>query len=134
MSSDVNIKTIQGVYEAFARGDVASILDVVTDDVDWATESSTSAGPWHGPHTGKQGVADFFTAFADTMEVEDFTPVSFAANDTDVMAVVRFAARNKKTGKGVAMDLHHWFVFRDGKISFYRGTEDTVQTAAAFRA
>jgi ketosteroid isomerase-like protein len=27
------------------------------------------------------------------------------------------------------MDLHHFFRFRDGKIAYYRGTEDTVQTA-----
>jgi ketosteroid isomerase-like protein len=27
------------------------------------------------------------------------------------------------------MDLHHFFRFRDGKIAYYRGTEDTAQTA-----
>jgi hypothetical protein len=26
------------------------------------------------------------------------------------------------------MDLHHWFRFADGKISHYRGTEDTAVT------
>ena len=26
------------------------------------------------------------------------------------------------------MDIHHWWRFRDGKICFYRGTEDTAQT------
>jgi hypothetical protein len=31
------------------------------------------------------------------------------------------------------MDLHHYFRFRDGKIWYYRGTEDTEQTAAALR-
>lgn len=34
MSSDDNTKTIQDVYEAFGRGDLAVILDRVTDDVD----------------------------------------------------------------------------------------------------
>ena len=27
------------------------------------------------------------------------------------------------------MDIHHWWRFRDGKICFYRGTEDTARTA-----
>jgi hypothetical protein len=31
------------------------------------------------------------------------------------------------------MDLHHWFRFRDGKIYYYRGTEDSAQTEAALR-
>ena len=26
------------------------------------------------------------------------------------------------------MDIHHWWRFRDGKICYYRGTEDTAQT------
>jgi len=28
------------------------------------------------------------------------------------------------------VDLHHYFAFRDGKIAYYRGTEDTAQTQA----
>ena len=45
MSADTNIKTIAQVYEAFGRGDVAAILDAVTDDVDWAAEASLAAAP-----------------------------------------------------------------------------------------
>ena len=32
------------------------------------------------------------------------------------------------------MDLHHFFRFSDGKIAYYRGTEDTAQPEAALRA
>jgi ketosteroid isomerase-like protein len=31
------------------------------------------------------------------------------------------------------VDLHHFFKFRDGKIAYYRSTEDTVQTQAALQ-
>ena len=78
MSADINVKTIAQVYEAFGRGDVAAILDAVTDDVDWAATAPA-------------------------------------------------------TGKSVAMDIHHWWRFRDGKICFYRGTEDTARTQALLR-
>jgi len=39
MSSDDNVKTVQSVYEAFGRGDVSAILEVLTDDVDWASDA-----------------------------------------------------------------------------------------------
>jgi ketosteroid isomerase-like protein len=133
VSADTNIKTIATVYEAFGRGDVAAILGAVTDDVDWAAETTSTAAPWYGVRHGKDAVADFFTAFGSTMDVEEFTPVSFAANDTDVLTVVRFAARSRATGRSAAMDLHHFFRFRDGKIAYYRGTEDTAQTEAVLR-
>jgi uncharacterized protein len=58
VSGEDNVKTIQAVYEAFSRGDVGFILDRVTDDVDWATDTSSTAAPWYGPHTGRAGVTD----------------------------------------------------------------------------
>jgi ketosteroid isomerase-like protein len=133
MSADANIRTITGVYEAFGRGDVAAILDAVTDDVDWAAEASSSAAPWYGVRHGKDAVAAFFADFGSTMEVDEFTPVSVAANDTDVLTVVRFRARSRTTGRAEQMDLHHYFKFRGGKIAYYRGTEDTAQTEAVLQ-
>jgi len=133
VSSDANIKTIMGVYEAFGRGDVAAILDAVTSDVDWAAEADPAVAPWHGVRHGQQAVAAFFAEFGSTMEVEEFTPVSIAANDTDVLSVVQFRARSRATGKTAAMNLHHFFKFRDGKIAHYRGTEDTAQTQAVLQ-
>ena len=49
-------------------------------------------------------------------------------------SVVRCRARSRATGKSVAMNLHHFFTFRDGKIAYYRGTEDTAQTEQALRS
>jgi uncharacterized protein len=128
MSANDNIKTIQGVYEAFGRGDVAAIVDAVADDVDWAAEAAGTTAPWWGPKRGKDGVGAFFQAFGTTMQVEEFTPMSIAANDTDVMAVVQFRVKSLATDKHAAMHLHHYFKFRDGKIVYYRGTENTLQT------
>ena len=128
MDSDGNIKTIMGVYEAFGRGDLAAILEVVADDVDWATETVSTGAPWYGVRHGKDGVTAFFAAFGAAMEVEEFTPVSIAANDSDVLAVIRFRARSRQTGRTGTMHLHHRFTFRDHQIIYYRGTEDTAQT------
>jgi ketosteroid isomerase-like protein len=131
MSANDNTKTIQRVYEAFGRGDVATILDRVNDDVDWASEAAdASLAPWYGVRHGRDGVAAFFEQFGSTMEVEEFTPIAFGANDTDVFSVVRFTVRSRTTGRAASMQLHHWFRFRDGKIAYYRGTEDTAATAA----
>ena len=132
MSGNDNIKTIQAVYEAFGRGDVGFIADSVTDDVDWASDTASDAAPWYGVKKGKKGVGEFFEAFGKTMDVEDFTPLTFASTDDgDVLTVVRFAARSRETGRLAKMNLHHWFRFTDGKISYYRGTEDTAITANA---
>jgi len=134
MSADDNIKTIQAIYEAFGRGDVGAILDAVTDDVDWASDTSSTVAPWYGVKHGKEGVTSFFEAFGSTMEVDEFTPFTYAANEDAVFTVVRFRAKSRATGKPVSMNLHHYFRFRGSKIDYYRGTEDSAQTEAALRS
>lgn len=127
--SDPKIETIEKLYAAFGRGDVDAILEELTDDVDWASEAGSSVAPWHGRRTGKAEVAQFFAALAEATQVTAFAPVSFAANNTDVMVVIDFAFRVLATDKSGAMQLHHWWRFRDGRICHYRGTEDTALVA-----
>jgi uncharacterized protein len=134
VGAEGKIKTIQTIYEAFGRGDVAAITDAVTDDVDWATEASGKGAPWYGPHRGTAGVKDFFAAFGSTMEVQEFTPTTFAGTENEVLTVVRCVATPRTTGRQVTMDLHHYFRFRGDKIEYYRGTEDTAQVSAALEA
>ena len=97
MAGDQNIKTVQRIYEAFGRGDLGTILDALNDDVDWATDTSTSSAPWYGPRKGKDAVTSFFESFGATMEVDEFTPLTFAANDTEVFSIVRIRTRSRAT-------------------------------------
>jgi ketosteroid isomerase-like protein len=134
MSANDNIQTVKTLYDAFGKGDIATILDSLADDVDWAAEAASDAAPWWGNRSGKDEVGKFFEDFGGAAEVKEFTPVSFTANDEDeVMAVIRYRGEMRSTGKEVAMDLHHYWRFRDGKVAYYRGTEDTGQTAAALQ-
>ena len=131
--TDPKITTVQSVYEAFSRADIGFILDQLTDDVDWASCPDSDIAPWHGIHKGKAEVPNFFKALGESVEITEFTPLSFAANETDVMVVTRWSATSPATGKTATMDIHHWWRFRDGKIYLYRGTEDTAQTQNLLR-
>jgi len=131
MGAEDNIKTVQTLYEAFGRGDVQTIIENVTDDVDWGAEASSTDAPWYRPRSGKDGVEEFFQNFGSSVEVREFTPTAFGSNDTDVFAIVRFRGVSRATGKETAMDLHHWFRFRDDKVFYYRGSEDTAQSVAS---
>ena len=52
-----------------------------------------------------------------------------AANDTDVIAVIRFGFTVRSNARSGAMNLHHWWSFRDGKVVLYRGSEDAALVA-----
>ena len=52
------------------------------------------------------------------------------ANDTDVMATVRWSFTSRATGKTGTEILHHWWRFADGKVVLCRGTGDSELTAS----
>lgn len=135
MSPEQNIETVMALYEAFGRGDMEAILDRCADDVDWATDAAIEVAPWHGVKHGKAEVPSFFAGIAEAGPVIEFVPVSVAANEDDeVMVFLRYAFTVTATGKDVATNLHHYWRLRDGKVAYYRGSEDTAVIAAAFSA
>lgn len=132
MSAEQNIETVKEIYAAFGSGDVQAILDRVTDDVDWSTDAAIVSAPWYGPRRGKAEVPSFFEAIAKTGPVTEFTVISIAGNDDgDVHAFIRYAFTVTATAKEVQMNLHHYWRFEDGKISYVRASEDTALVAAA---
>ena len=133
MSTEDNVKTVKAVYEAFGRGDLPTILDALTDDVDWASSVSSTEVPWWGVRHGKAEVTDFFVKLADGTETTEFTVLEILGEGDTVLTVVRYRVTAKETGREAEMLLHHYFKFRDGKIAYYRGTEDTAATAAALK-
>ena len=130
--SDANIEVVQRAYEAYGRGDLDAVLAEVADDVDWAAEAASTSVPWFGPHHGKDGVGRFFDEIGSNVTITEFTPLSFMSNDTDVIVTVRWAYTVNATGKSAAMYMQHWWRLANGKIVFFRGSEDTEQSAAAF--
>ena len=58
----------------------------------------------------------FFKEIGSAVEVTEFTPLSFTANDTDVMVAIRWAFTVNATGKSAALHMQHWWRFTDGKI------------------
>ena len=132
MSQQENLSLVREIYDAVGRGDVAAILDRVTDDVDWSAEAAGHAAPWHGPRTGKPGVASFFGDLASSVEIPEFTPHSLAAGENDVHLLVRWTMRSIATGREASMTMHHYWRIRDGKVDYFRGSEDTELTARVF--
>jgi uncharacterized protein len=124
-----NLSIVSEIYDAVGRGDVAAIIDRVTDDVDWSAEAASNAAPWYGPRTGKAGVESFFRDLAGSIEITEFTPHGFAAGQDDVHLLVRWTFRSVVTGQQASMTMHHYWRIRDGKIEYFRGSEDTEQTA-----
>ena len=49
-----------------------------------------------------------------------------------MVATVHWTYRVNQTGRTAAMYMQHWWRFPSGAIVWFRGSEDTEQSAAAF--
>jgi ketosteroid isomerase-like protein len=125
MSSEDNIKMVSTAYEAFGRGDIPALLDLIDDDCDWGVEASAQIAPYYGIRHGKGEILAFFQELGSTFAVERFEPTAIAGYGDDVLAVVAYAIKSNGTGKSATMNIHHHFKVVDGKLTYFRGSEDT---------
>ncbi|MEZ4674167.1 MAG: hypothetical protein R2932_08000 [Caldilineaceae bacterium] len=59
MNSQQNIQVVQDLYTAFGRGDMATILDLLADDVDWFFNGRPQDVPFAGQRIGHTQMIEF---------------------------------------------------------------------------
>lgn len=133
-----NLATVQSIYEAFGKGDIPAILDVLADDVEWeawADNSAVEAGvPWMVPRHGKAEAVGFFEA-AGQMEILDLQVLSMMEGGNQVAVEFVLEANLPAWGGGHYRDeeMHLWTFNGDGKVVRLRHYTDTAKHIAAFR-
>ena len=131
-----NLDTVKAIYEAFGRGDVPAILDVVADDCEWEAWSDNSAVnaqvPWLQHRVGKAGVAEFFSVVGQ-MEIVDFQVLCLMEGGNQV--AVEFVLETKLPahgGRGYRDEEMHLWTFNDaGHVVRLRHYTDTAKHIAA---
>jgi len=126
------LTVVQGVYEAFGRGDVPGILALCAPDMIWEVVGPSGAYPLWDRFQGPEGGIAFFTAIAANETFSDFS-VREIHDAGEVVTVLGHAAYAlTKTGKAVDTDFIHLFRIRDGQAVSFREFSDTAQVAAAY--
>ena len=129
---DPKIESVQRLYAAYGRGDIDGVLAELSDDVDWGGRGGQRLRTLVRQLPRQERGAAVLRQMASNVDISQFDLVSFTSNETDVIVAVQWAYTVRATGRSTAMYMQHWFRFVDGTIAFFRGSEDSEQTAAAF--
>jgi ketosteroid isomerase-like protein len=125
--SEQNVEFVNGVYGAFARGDVPAVLGAFADDIEWFEAEGM---PYGGLHRGPDAVAQrVFGPITEDVEGFAVTPEELIGSGATVAAVVRYTGTGKATGKALDVPVVHVWDIRDGKIARFRQFIDTVKYA-----
>lgn len=107
--------TVQGIYDAFARGDLETILAAMHPDV---TVTQEAPLPWGGMYSGPAGVADFLGRLLAQVDVELEVGELIPAGE-HIVQIGHTTGKALATGKKFhAREVHVWG-FKDGLVSSY---------------
>lgn len=113
-----NVETVQAIYDAFGRGDIAAILDQLTDDVEWDQDAPGYGVSIYEPGVGKEHARRFFETAGRELEFLRFEPANFLSGQNQVAVPIKVEVKVKPTGKVVeALEIHLWTFGDDGKVS-----------------
>ena len=129
-----NVEKVMSLYEAFGRGDIATIINNVSDDVTWGTETAAKEIPWYNVRRATAGVGDFFTTLDREVEFAQFEPTLFVGEGDTVIVCTELTYRLRKNGRTASMGSVHRFKIRDGKVASFRAFEDTAAVREAWGA
>ena len=58
VSAEENTRLVQSAYEAFGRGDMAALAELMVDDIEWVNPGDPDDNPNAGTFKGKEAVLE----------------------------------------------------------------------------
>ena len=132
MSEQENLQIVQEGYAAFGRGDIAALLETYADNIDWAMPGPPDLIPYAGQRRGREQVAQFYSTFPATEEVEQMDLQDFISQGDKVLVFGHYRGRVKSTGRSYTKDFIHVVTMRDGKVTKFREYVASDDMYAAF--
>ena len=128
--SDLN--KIKAVYDAFAKGDIPSVLGVLSADIDWTeAEGFPYAGTYHGPKAVLEGV---FMRLGTEWQGFAAVPHEFIDGGDTIVALGKYSGVYKATNKSFSADFAHVWKLREGKAVRFVQYVDTLLVQRALTA
>jgi uncharacterized protein len=112
-----NAKVVQDAYAAFGRGDIAAVLDLLSDDVEW---SSPRTLPHGGEFHGKTEVGGFFKSIGSNWTTLQLDIEAVGEVGAELVVGVLRANGTRDTGAKQSYGSAHAFTVRNGKITGFR--------------
>lgn len=126
-----NVQFVKSLYDSFAAGDVPAVLAGLHDQVEW-NEAENFPYADHSPYIGPAALAEgLFRRLGEDWEYWHADVDDLLDAGDNVLAMGRYRAAHKGTGKKLdAQFAHVWWV-RDGKVVKFQQYVDTLQVAGA---
>jgi uncharacterized protein len=127
-----NLETAKQAYRDFQIGNIAGVMENISDQCQWRTPGPRDILPWAGQWQGKEGIAKFFTALAGAVTYQDFTPTKMIEEGDTIIVLGKMTGTANSTGKTFTdSQWVHVLQYDDGgKLIFFQSYQDTAEAVA----
>ena len=134
VSAPGNVAVVDGLYQAFAKGDVPAVLAVMDAYIVW-NEAEGFPYADRNPYIGSDAVLNgVFARIGAEWEYFNLTDIQLhEMSNNKVLATLRYKAKHKTTGKVIDSQTAHLWTLKDGKIVAFQQFTDTKQAGEAVK-
>jgi ketosteroid isomerase-like protein len=122
-----NVAVIRTGYDAFARGDIETVLSLFDPAIQWYSPDTI---PFGGSYEGQAGVGEFFSKIPENYAELNVEPAVFIDRADTVVAIGRHRGRSA-AGIGFTIPFAHVWTFSNGKATTFTEYFDTMKMNAA---
>jgi ketosteroid isomerase-like protein len=126
-----NVQTIRALYDAFAQGDVPTVLAAMDPQIQWREAEGNpyqlSGKPFVGPDDVLQRL---FMKLGTQWEGFTVHPKDFHDAGDTVVVEGRYTGKFSESGESLDAQMCHIFKLRDGKVTSFQQFVDTAQMQA----
>jgi ketosteroid isomerase-like protein len=126
-----NLAALQALYAAFAKGDIPTVLGLLSPDIRW---TEAEGFPYGGTYVGRDAVLqDVFMRLGGEWDGYCAVPSELIDGGDTVVALGTYSGRYKATGRSFVAPFAHVWRFKNGVITQFEQHTDTllVQRALA---
>ena len=119
-----NLDVVRRAYQAFAVGDVPSVLSVFSPSIHW---TEAEGGPYGGIYIGPDAVLEnVFMKLGGEWDSFSAVPSEFVSDGATVVALGEYSGTYKATGKSFKAPFAHVWKFMGGMAASFHQYTDTV--------
>ncbi len=127
-----NLEIVKKMYGAFSKGDINSILAVLSPDVEWK-EPKNPFNPASGTRRGHSGFLEWAQIGKCSEDILVLELHQFLAEGDSVVVIGYEKCRSKSTNKIYDSDFVHVIKIKDGEIILLQEYFDTYAAGEAFK-
>ena len=119
-----NTEIIQGLYEAFATGDIPTVLGIMDAKISW---TEAAGFPYGGTYIGPEAVLEnVFAKLGSQWDGFGAECEELVAQGDTVVALGKYSGTYKATGKRFVSPFAHIWKMSGGKAHTFQQITDTV--------